>query len=548
MVAAGSPRLISAAEWQQLRQESLYGLPPELAELPREEVLLGYQKRLLESTAAHAVTVVRKSRRTGATWAIGADAALTSAASRQAGGMDTLYIGYNLDMAREFIDVAGMWARTFGEVVSDIGEFVFSDGKDDIQAFRISFASGFEISALSSRPRSLRGKQGYVIIDEAAFHDDLPGLMQAALALLIWGGKLCIISTHNGEDNPYNEILKEVAAGKKAFNVVTFDFDDALKDGLYQRICQRKGTAWSIEAEAAWRTEIVNFYGEYADEELFCIPSRSGGAYLPAPLIEARMRAGIPVIRLDKDDSFAHWPEHLRVGDIRDWCERELTPNLAALDPAQPHVLGEDFGRVSDLTVFVPLAVGQDLVRRCPFVVELRNVPFEAQKQILLFILARLPRFAGAKLDATGNGSYLAEVAAQRYGAELIEQVKLAAPYYAEAFPKLKAAFTDGSIEIAADLDHLNDLRLVTTIAGVPRIPAVRTAEKGEDGRTTENQKKRHGDFAVALLLAWMASTDLKSAYGYEAVPIGTQALGGPSVLADGAGFDVVGAGMRGNL
>ena len=28
------------------------------------------------------------------------------------------------------------------------------------------------------RPRSLRGKQGYVIVDEAAFHDDLAELLR----------------------------------------------------------------------------------------------------------------------------------------------------------------------------------------------------------------------------------------------------------------------------------------------------------------------------------------------------------------------------------
>ena len=42
-----------------------------------------------------------------------------------------------------------------------------------INAFRIKFASGFEIMALSSAPRGLRGKQGVVIIDEAAFVDQL---------------------------------------------------------------------------------------------------------------------------------------------------------------------------------------------------------------------------------------------------------------------------------------------------------------------------------------------------------------------------------------
>ena len=30
-----------------------------------------------------------------------------------------------------------------------------------------------------------------VLIDEAAFHDDLPGLIKAAMAMLIWGGFCC---------------------------------------------------------------------------------------------------------------------------------------------------------------------------------------------------------------------------------------------------------------------------------------------------------------------------------------------------------------------
>ena len=121
----------------------------------------------------------------------------------------------------------------------------------------MKFASGFEIVALASRPRSLRGRQGFVIIDEAAFHDDLKELMKAALALLIWGGKVLVISTHNGEDNYYNTLVKEARSGDKGYGYVRFDFDDALKDGLYQRVCLRTGETWSIEAEAAWRAGMV---------------------------------------------------------------------------------------------------------------------------------------------------------------------------------------------------------------------------------------------------------------------------------------------------
>ena len=66
-------------------------------------------------------------------------------------------------MAREFIDVCGMWARSFNEAITDAGieEFVFDDGEPDsqIKAFRIAFASGFEIVALSSRPRTQGAQQ-----------------------------------------------------------------------------------------------------------------------------------------------------------------------------------------------------------------------------------------------------------------------------------------------------------------------------------------------------------------------------------------------------
>ena len=63
-------------------------------------------------------------------------------------------------------------------ITATVGEFLFADENPatpgetrDIKAFRIDFASGYSIVALSSRPRSLRGMQGKVRIDEAAFEE-----------------------------------------------------------------------------------------------------------------------------------------------------------------------------------------------------------------------------------------------------------------------------------------------------------------------------------------------------------------------------------------
>lgn len=493
-----SARTITDAEWAETRRAGLaVG-----AQLARDAggidgVLLGYQKRLLRSTSEHAVTICEKSRRIGATWGVASDAALTAAAVKSAGGMDVFYIGYNKEMAREFIDVCGMWAKSFEEAASEVQEFVFDDGDPDsnIQAFRIRFASGFEIIALPSRPRSLRGMQGFVILDEAAFHDDLDAMMKAALALLMWGGRVLVISTHLGVANPFNRLIEDARAGRKPYHVEKYDFDDALRDGLYQRICLVTGKEWSPEAEAKWRAEIVASYGDAADEELFCVPSQGGGVYLARALIEARMVLDAPVLRLSRPAEFTFLPKEYRETDIAAWCKEHLEPLLKKLDQERQHAFGQDFARNLDLSVLIPLEIGKTLRRTAPFWIEMSNIPFEQQRQVLFHLCDGLPRFVGGKMDASGNGAYLAEVAAQKYGPLRIEQVKMSTEWYLENFPPLKSAFEDGSILLPKDADGIDDLATVQTIKGVPRVPDVRT--KGADG------KKRHGDLAIALVLAY---------------------------------------------
>ncbi|MEX0842478.1 MAG: hypothetical protein WD039_09375, partial [Xanthobacteraceae bacterium] len=253
------------------------------------------------------------------------------------------------------------------------------------------------------------------------------------------------------------------------------------------------------------------FYGEAADEELFCIPSKGGGIYLPRALIEARMLGDLPVFRLERPAAFAGWEKARREDDVAAWCEEHLEAALKALDKERQHVFGEDFGRVSDLTDIVPMEIGKTLRRTVPFAVELRNIPFEQQKQVLFYICDRLPRLLAGKMDATGNGAYLAEVAAQRYGMQRIEQVKLSSTWYLENFPPLKAAFEDDAILIPKGDELLGDLALVRSVAGIPQIPAART--KAGDGKT------RHGDFAVALVLAHAASRSDPVEFAYRPVP-----------------------------
>jgi phage FluMu gp28-like protein len=150
-----------------------------------DAVLLPYQQAWLADKSQ--VRVCEKSRRVGLSWA---EAALSTLEAAKASGQDTWYLGYSQDMAQEFIRDCAWWAGHYQLAASAMEQVVLDDEDRDVLAYRINFASGHRITALSSSPRNLRGKQGRVVIDEAAFHPDLPELLKSAFALLIWGGSV----------------------------------------------------------------------------------------------------------------------------------------------------------------------------------------------------------------------------------------------------------------------------------------------------------------------------------------------------------------------
>jgi phage FluMu gp28-like protein len=465
-----------------------------MSETP-ESLLLPYQRRWVADESQ--LKIAEKSRRTGLTWAEAADAVLSASASKAAGGTNHFYVGSNKEMAIEFIDACAMWAKAFNRAASEIQEEILEDEDKDILTYTIRFTSGFKIQALSSRPSNMRGRQGNVVIDEAAFHEQLAEVLKAALALTMWGAKVRLISTHNGVENLFNEIIQDSRAGKKRYSVHRITLDDACRDGLYKRICQVRGTDWSQAAEGEWKNNLLRDTATREDalEEYYCVPKSGGGAYLSRALIEARM-VEAPVLRFEGSTEFNAWPEHLREAEIRDWCEKELLPHLTALDPGDPHAFGEDFGRSGDLTVLAPIAIHRDLSRVVPFLVELRNTPFKQQEQVLNYIADRLPRFQAGALDARGNGQYLAEQTAYRYGAGRIECVMLSQAWYLENMPKLKAAFEDDLLSIPRDREVLDDLRALQVVKGIPRLP---------EGKTGDS-KNRHGDAAIAIAMAYYAS------------------------------------------
>lgn len=473
------------------------------------DVLLPYQKAWLGDKSP--VKVVEKSRRIGLTWAQALDDVLKASTSGR-DGMDVLYISFNQDMTREYIDTCAEWAKKLQIVAGKVNEDIFRDGDErEIKAFRIDFASGHKILALSNRPSNLRGKQGRVIIDEAAFVEDLPELLKAALALLMWGGQVIIISTHDGAENPFNELIQDVRAGNLPYSLHRITLDDALSAGLYRRICRVTKQNWTPEAEEAWRADLIKTYGDGADEELFCIPRQSSGAYLTTGMIEACMEAAPVLTWTPPAGDFVDWPLPVAERYTKGWIAEQLEPLLSGLPKDRAHFCGVDFGRSGDLSVFWPATEEKDLRLVPPFVLELRNCPHRTQQQILFAVLDALPRFSGVSLDARGNGSALAEAARQQYGPGRVREVMISEGWYRETMPQLKAGIEDKTLILPKDAGILSDFRSLRVMKGVARVPEQRTKDKTGG---------RHGDSAVACAMMLDARRELGSSEPWEYVGI----------------------------
>ncbi|WP_035238136.1 hypothetical protein [Desulfobacter vibrioformis] len=445
------------------------------------------------------IKVWEKSRRIGASFGDASESALLAATLPEAGGMNTYYIGTNKDMTSQYVGDTALWAKKFNLVAGEMEEeTVVLENDQAVTVYRIRFATGFEVVGLPSKAIALRSKQGRVILDEAAFIEDFDTVFAAAKALTMLGGSIGILSTHNGEDNPFNQLILDIRAGKLPYSLHRTTLNDALNDGYYRNVvCKKRRIAFSEEGQAQWIEETLADFGDDADEELFCIPKRGGGAWLNRTMIEGCMKPEISVIEWTPPaDDFVDWDIGLAERETLDFCREHLDPLLKDLNPNHRHGMGTDFGRSGDLTVDWVVAELPDLSVHTPFVLELRNAPFRTQYQIYKYICDRLPRLSGLALDARGNGQATAEYARQDYGVHLVEEVMLSQGWYREHSPRLKSNLEDRTFFIPKRSTILDDFRAMKVKKGIAMPP---------EGKSQSGANQRHCDAAVAAILALFA-------------------------------------------
>jgi len=492
-------------------------LPASVRSIPKnfdpsqEGVLMTHQTGWIKHCRLNDLALCPKGRRTGITFATALDDTITASTQKAAGGDNVYYIGDTKEKGLEFIGYCAHMAKVMSAAMADgwVGiektyyVDLLKDGSErNITAYRIRFASGHHIMALSSRPANIRGLQGIVNIDEAAFHQDVQAVIDAASALIIWGGKIRIISTHNGATNPFNLLVRDALRGLNDFKVFEVTFDDAVKNGLYERVCFIKGWEPTKEGKIAWYQRVRGAYTNRAAmlEELDAIPREGSGIAISTILIERSMPKVRPVLRLAKDAEFTTTDPAIREKWCNEWMRENLFPLFDLLPKDRRHSFGMDYARHRDFSVIVPMTTLIDLKRRVPFVIELHNVPTRQQTQILWTLIRALPRFGRGHIDATGTGAGIAEDTADEFGHNVIGQIQINQAWYKHSMQRMVDAFVDDDFDLPRNDNLLSDLKAVEIKDGIPSIPSLRVKD------IEDPDLKRHGDFASALGLAHEAS------------------------------------------
>ena len=434
--------------------------------------LLPYQQRWVADKAQ--LKVIEKSRRIGLSWCEAYDAVMHAAE----GAGDVYYQTFDEETARGFIHDCAGWAEDLNQAASAVGETLIEDGDKQIQAFRIVFDSGKLILAMTSAPRQFRskGRPGDLgIVDEAAFVDNLGEVLKAALAFLFWGGRVHVLSTHNGEGNPFNLLCEDIRRGKQPGSLHKVSFQEAINDGVARRVMEVIGRPPTRENCAEWAAGVRHTYRHNAAEELDCIPAAGTGSFLTWDMIRKCQHPDA-----GKPELYAGGYSYLAI----DVARRKHLWVCSSLEP------------VGDVLWVREMSILQDK-RFAEQRAEVRRM----KKQYRAIRLG---------IDQTGMGEHLFEDLQDDHGQHLVEGFLFTAPVRLALATSLLTHCEDAKIRIPDDEDTEADLRSVKRQGGTTGPPRLVSDESQTDG---------HADRFWSLAIGCHVSEQGPVEFGYTAAP-----------------------------
>jgi phage FluMu gp28-like protein len=401
-------------------------------------ILLPYQQTALEGIHRHKYSVLLWSRQTGKSFLLSYFAIQRCI---EFNNHKVLVISPSERQSKEFIEKV----RLHITALKVAGIEFFEEAEPYILEAR--FPNKSRIVAVPSKPETVRGFSGDVIMDEASFFEKGHEVYQAVFPTITRKKeyKLIAISTPRSKKDIFY-FLWETAKDDPLWFRMKLTIYDAINQGLQIDPEELKR---GIKSERAWKSE---YLCEFLDEE---------ETLLPYETIQACEEEGVAV------------------NDIR-----ELKGEI---------YIGVDIGRRKDLTVIAILEkLGSVLYLRRLEVLE--GAPFSDQFKVIDHICHFANKIA---IDETGIGMQIAEELTRKWGESKVLRVYFTAKVKEELAERLRVKFQDRTIKIFPDSnlrEDLHSVRRTITDAG-----GIRYEGRTEDG---------HADRFWALALAVYSSLD----------------------------------------
>jgi phage FluMu gp28-like protein len=440
-------------------------------------LFLPYQVAWIQDEST--VAFWEKSRRIGADWT----EAFRVVRERMNGTRtcDYWYSSADESAAVEFMVYVIMWARdVYGAVLEMVTGVEVFDGRDiKVMSVVLPEVNGRRprITAMASSPKSFRSKGGDVGLSEYAFHEKADALWQASTPVTMWGGRIRVISSHNGVDSKFNEFLGQARRYTEPetygqprktdirASVHRVTIHDAIAQGLVERINAVTGESLTreqfLDREQAKCGDPAKWREEYE-----CVPSEEAASFFPYELL--RQVATDRVVTCGNANAF-------------------IASVIAGAEGADELYGGCDVGRRSDLfAVWVRARFGG--VLRTIAVFAARDIAFGQMESVLVRLMGIEAGGAGGgvrrmAIDATGLGMQLAERMAERFRYR-VEPVTITASVKEDLVTTARRHFEERTATLPDDVGVLaeyNSFRKELTSAGNIRYVSDATSEGHAD-------------------------------------------------------------------
>lgn len=388
--APAGPGILKVSKIDQPKSFSRYMLPYQVAWVQDDSRLKMWEKSI----------------RIGATWC----QEFVAIRDRVRLGTDYLHSSVTENVALRFIEECDkFWLPIFGIAAQTRGEFYWDDAQT-IKTFYIQFDNGAKILSFSSSPNALRGFGGDVGVDELAFHRDLDAMLAAAGGRAMWGHRLSLWSSHNGQESAWAKKLDEERRKPNSlWSIHRTTLPDAIEQGLVEKINAVSGANTTREQFVEQTISLVGGWANY-QEECLCIPQAKGQPIIGwHDLVAAQGDRACTVVRIDGDAAEGDTMDPAALGFIH----ANIFAEFAGMPGVDGWLVGYDVARKGHLASISLLGRTSGRLRLFALVL-MHNCKFRSQHAIAALAMRTL--YAAGCGDSTGLGMQVCEDLTTEFG------------------------------------------------------------------------------------------------------------------------------------